>query len=58
MQVCKKCGAEIKYIAINSEDYAIVEPEIVEVYTENGHKHRAYVKHKCKNGPEKINVSK
>ena len=52
MQICKKCGAAIKYIAINSMEYAIVEPELIEVYTENGYRHKAYKKHVCEKSPE------
>lgn len=48
MQICKNCGRQIKYIAINSTEYAIVDNELLEVYTENGHKQTAYKKHECK----------
>lgn len=47
MQICKFCGAEIKYIAISGDKYEVVNPELIEVVTENGHRHKAYQKHKC-----------
>jgi hypothetical protein len=53
MQICKVCGEPVKYIAINSSQYVIVDPMILEVVSENGHRHKAYKKHKCKDLPEK-----
>lgn len=52
MQICKKCGAVIKYIAIDSEYYAVVDPELLDVVSENGYKHKAYKKHVCQDVPE------
>lgn len=52
MQICKYCGKPIKYIAINSSEYATVDPELIEVYSENGHGHKAYKKHVCEKKPE------
>lgn len=52
MQICKNCGEPIKYIAINSEHYETVDPIILDVVSENGHRHKAYQKHKCKKEPE------
>lgn len=56
MQICKKCKAEIRYIAINSQEYEIVDPELIEVVSENGYRHKAYKKHECSSKPEEKNA--
>ena len=54
MQICKNCGAEIKYIATDSETSAICDSEKKMFVTENGRKLYGYLIHKCKE-PENKN---
>ena len=48
MQVCPKCGAEIKYIATGYGETATCEAGQVEVVNERGHKFKGYPLHICK----------
>lgn len=56
MQICKICGRPIKYIALNIMEYIQVDPEQLEVFTENGHRQKAYKKHECQKPEDKENA--
>ena len=48
MQACPDCGKEVKYIATGFNSVAMVDVAKVEIVTENGHKIKGYLPHKCK----------
>lgn len=48
MQVCPKCGAEIKYIATGYDTHAVCEVAPLEVVNDKGHRFKGYPLHKCK----------
>jgi len=48
MQVCPKCGAQIKYIATGYNTQVVCESVPLEVVNDNGHKFIGYPLHKCK----------
>lgn len=48
MQLCKKCGAEIRYIATGPGSSTICDAEKLPFVTENGRKTYGYLVHKCK----------
>lgn len=48
MQVCQKCGAQIKYIATGYNTQIVCESSLLEVINDNGHKFVGYPLHKCK----------
>jgi hypothetical protein len=47
MQICTRCGKEVKYIATGYKDIAITEVEKIEIITEGGHLMKGYKLHKC-----------
>ena len=55
MQVCKKCGREIRYIPVSESKVIACDSEEIEIYTETGRKTQGYRKHDCggTNGEEK-----
>ena len=48
VQICPKCGAQIKYIATGYDTGAMCESMPLEVINSNGHKFKGYPFHKCK----------
>ena len=52
MQNCKKCGAEIRYIATGVGASVACDAEKVLFITENGRKTYGYSIHKCKKDSE------
>lgn len=55
MQICKKCGAEIRYIATGAGTAVECDAEKVAFVTENGRKTFGYLIHNCKNNSEAEN---
>ena len=47
MQICKNCGAEIRYIATGAGTAVVCESEKVFIVTENGRKASGYLIHNC-----------
>ncbi len=47
MQICKKCGSKIKYIATGAGTSVICNAERVLFVTENGRKMLGYLIHDC-----------
>ena len=52
MQICPKCGAEIKYITTGYDITAICESSPLEVVSERGHRFSGYPLHECKEEKE------
>ena len=50
MQICKSCGAAIRYIATSAGTAVICENEKVPFVTENGRKTFGYLIHTCNKG--------
>lgn len=50
MQVCKNCGAALKYIATSHDTVIVCNSEPVTVYTESGRKVEGYTIHNCGEG--------
>ena len=48
MQVCPKCGAQIKYIATGYNAQVVCESVPLEVVNDKGHKFIGYPLYKCK----------
>lgn len=48
MQICPKCGGQIKYIATGYNATAICEPTPLEAVSERGHKFKGYPLHVCR----------
>lgn len=52
MQLCKDCGAEIRYIATGAGSAIKCDAELVPFVTENGRKTYGYLIHNCKKNTE------
>lgn len=52
MQVCKNCGAEIKYIATTHNKSIACDSEEITIYTMTGRKVSGYKLHQCKKEKE------
>ena len=48
MQVCKNCGAYIRYIARTNNTSVTVNADEVTIYTLNGREVRGFTPHACK----------
>ena len=56
MQLCKDCGAEIRYIATGAGSSIKCDAEKVPFVTENGRKTFGYLIHNCKKKSETENA--